>query len=103
MIHQSGIKTATKHKFPPKKTGRNPKNSYSLPEAARGLNELELTLYVKEFVMYYYLVPSPNLADRREAPVMRRCRAEKFHQFTVMFKDQVCKSVRSGAWGDPSK
>ena len=55
MIHRSGIKTATKHNSP-QKTGRNSKNSYSLPEAARGLNELELTLYVKEFVMYYYLV-----------------------------------------------
>ena len=29
-------------------------NQDPLPEAARGLDELELTLYVKEFVMYYY-------------------------------------------------
>ena len=29
-------------------------NQNPLPEAARGLDELELTLYVKEFVMYYY-------------------------------------------------
>ena len=36
------------------KAGRNPKNSYSLLEVARRLDELELTLYVKEFVMCYY-------------------------------------------------
>lgn len=52
MIHQSGIKTATKINLP--KNGEESQVLILPPEAARGLDELELTLYVKEFVMYYY-------------------------------------------------